>query len=136
VSDGNHVMIPYTDLSALLAITAWAAREHGDTLPDALLAPAGDVLARYDVHLEMARRLAAEVWIVLAENRHGEIDVLPFSAEGPAVRYARTRAGYDGISGEELAGALYEEGLVLIIPHGEGCTRFRVVRRTMDAGQP
>ena len=29
-----------------------AAREHGDTLPEALLLPAGDVLARYAVHLE------------------------------------------------------------------------------------
>lgn len=48
----SWVMIPHSDLSALLAIAAWAAREHGDTLPEALIDPAGDVLARYDVHLE------------------------------------------------------------------------------------
>ena len=46
------VLIPRTDLDALLAIAAWTAREHGDTLPDALLVPAGDVLAKYDVHME------------------------------------------------------------------------------------
>lgn len=49
----NPVTIPRTDLAALLAIAAWAASEHGDTLPAALVAPAGDVLARYDVHLEV-----------------------------------------------------------------------------------
>ena len=49
----NWVMIRQMDLAALLAITAWAAREHGDTLPEALLDPAGDVLARYDAKLEM-----------------------------------------------------------------------------------
>ena len=50
--DGERVTIPRMDLAVLLAVTAWAGREHGDTLPDALLLPAGDVLARYDVHLE------------------------------------------------------------------------------------
>lgn len=49
---GERVTIPRSDLEALLAIAAWAAREHGDTLPEALLVPAGDVLARYDVRLE------------------------------------------------------------------------------------
>lgn len=52
-ADGNQVTIPRGDLSTLLAIAAWAAREHGDTLPDALVNPAGDVLARYDVHLDV-----------------------------------------------------------------------------------
>ena len=50
--DGERIAILRTDLEALLAIAAWTGREHGDTLPDALLLPAGDVLARYDVHLE------------------------------------------------------------------------------------
>ena len=52
VNDGERVTILRTDLEALLALAAWAGREHGDTLPEALLLPAGDVLARYDVHLE------------------------------------------------------------------------------------
>ena len=52
LSARGTVTIPRTDLAALLAIAAWTAREHGDTLPEALLIPAGDVLARYDVHLE------------------------------------------------------------------------------------
>jgi hypothetical protein len=51
-SGGNWALITHSDLSALLAIAAWAAREHGDALPEALLIPAGDVLARYDVHLD------------------------------------------------------------------------------------
>ncbi len=51
-SGGNWAMIPRMDLAVLLAIGAWAAREHGDTLPEALADPAGDVLARYDVRLE------------------------------------------------------------------------------------
>ena len=49
----GQVTIPRMDLSTLLAIAAWAAREHGDTIPAALVDPAGEVLARYDVHLEV-----------------------------------------------------------------------------------
>jgi len=49
---GNWAMIPHMDLATLLAVTAWAAREHGDPLPEALIDPAGDVLARYKAHLE------------------------------------------------------------------------------------
>jgi hypothetical protein len=49
--DENRVTIPRGDLEALLAIAAWAAREHGDSLPGALLVPAGDVLARYDAQV-------------------------------------------------------------------------------------
>lgn len=52
-ADGERVTIPRMDLAVLPAITTWAAREHGDTLPEALADPAGDVLARYDAHLEM-----------------------------------------------------------------------------------
>ena len=52
MSTSETVTIPCADLEALLAIAAWTAREHGDTLPEALLIPAGDVLAKYDVHLE------------------------------------------------------------------------------------
>jgi hypothetical protein len=52
--DEDRITIPCGDLEALLAIAAWAAREHGDSLPEALLVPAGDVLARYDVHLDCA----------------------------------------------------------------------------------
>jgi hypothetical protein len=52
MSTDDRIAIPCRDLETLLAIAAWTAREHGDTLPDALLVPAGDVLARYDVHLE------------------------------------------------------------------------------------
>jgi len=51
-SGGNWVLVRRGDLAALLAIAAWAAREHGDTLPEALVIPAGDVLARYDARLE------------------------------------------------------------------------------------
>jgi hypothetical protein len=76
----------------------------------------------------------ADIWIVLAEDRYGDTDALPFSEEDPAVRYARTRAGHDGITQEEMTAAMREEGLALVVPHGEGCIRFRVIRRTLDAG--
>ena len=52
-SGGNWAMIRHSDLSALLAIAAWAAREHADSLPEALLVPAVEVLARYDVRLDV-----------------------------------------------------------------------------------
>lgn len=45
-------VIPQRDLEALLAITAWTAREHAGTLPSALLMPAMDVMSRYEVRLE------------------------------------------------------------------------------------
>jgi hypothetical protein len=50
---GGEVTIPPSDLEVLLAIAAWSAREHADALPAALVHPAHDLLARYDVHVEV-----------------------------------------------------------------------------------
>ena len=46
--------ISQDDLTTLLAVAAWTARAHNDTLPDALVVPLGDVLARFNVHLMIA----------------------------------------------------------------------------------
>ena len=34
-----------------------------------------------------------DVWIVLVEDRHTDVDALPFSSEERAIEVARTRAG-------------------------------------------
>ena len=79
----------------------------------------------------------AEIWIVLIEDRHSDVDALPFSSEERAVEYARKQAPdgrHDG--SEPLNDAMRRDGWVFYLPYGSEGDHVRVVKRTMDAPAP
>lgn len=73
-----------------------------------------------------------DVWIVLIEDeRHGPT-VMPFSDEDGAFKWARTVAGHDGVTGDELGGHLADRRIVLYLPITERGDRIFVFKRTVD----
>ena len=74
-----------------------------------------------------------DVCIVVIEDRDAGVDALPFSGEDEAVRYARSRAGHDGVEQDELPSIMREDGCVLCLPMCREGGRMRVIRRAMDA---
>ena len=78
----------------------------------------------------------SDVWIVMIEDRHADVEALPFSSEERAAGYARVvgeRSG--GAVPGELNPAMIRDGWVLYLPYGAEGDCVRVVKRTMD-GQP
>lgn len=72
-----------------------------------------------------------EVWIVLVEDRHSDVDARPFSSEGRAAEYARSQVDDTDLP-DELNDAMRRDGWVLYIPYGTEGDHVRVVKRTMD----
>jgi hypothetical protein len=86
-----------------------------------------------------------EVWIVLDEDRHADVEALPFSTEEAAFAEARDRAGdmslpegtgpddVEHVPGEqELTSRMIELGWVLLLVYSIEGDCVRVVKRTMD----
>lgn len=73
----------------------------------------------------------SDVWIVLVEDRHADVDAQPFSSEEQAIAYARSQVD-DGDTPEPLNDAMVRDGWVLYIPYGTEGDCVRVVKRTMD----
>lgn len=72
-----------------------------------------------------------EVWIVLIEDRHADVEALPFSTEGGAFAAARAAVPEDA-SEAALTSGMRAEGWVLYLPYGSEGDHVRVVKRTMD----
>ena len=74
-----------------------------------------------------------DTWIVLIEDRHVDVDALPFSAEGAALARARASAP---VYAEEvpLTDGMRADGWVLCLRYGTEGDRIRVVKRTLDGG--
>lgn len=73
-----------------------------------------------------------EIWIVLVEDRHSDVDAVPFSSEERAAGYARSQVDAGDLPAE-LNDAMRRDGWVLYIPYGTEGDYVRVVRRTVDA---
>lgn len=71
------------------------------------------------------------IWIMLIEDRHSDVDALPFSSEERAVAAARGAAP-DDAEPEPLNDAMRKDGWVFLLPYGSEGDHVRVVRRTMD----
>jgi hypothetical protein len=85
------------------------------------------------------------VWIVLVEDRHADVDALPFSTEDAAFAYARDYAGdmslpdgtgpdeVEHVPGEQkLTPRMTEDGWLLLLVYGIEGDQVRVVKRAMD----
>jgi hypothetical protein len=74
-----------------------------------------------------------DIWIVLIEDRHADVEAQPFSSEERAAGHARTvGAQSDGAEPAELTPGMREDGWVLYIPYGTEGDHIRVVKRTLD----
>lgn len=86
-----------------------------------------------------------DTWIVLVEDRHADVDALPFSTEEGAFAYARDQAGDmslpDGVTAgevehvpgeQELTLDMRELGWLLLLVYSIEGDRVRVVKRAMD----
>jgi non-canonical (house-cleaning) NTP pyrophosphatase len=79
-----------------------------------------------------------DIWIVLAEDRHADVDARPFSSEELAVAAARRQAELAAIHDDVdwdagITPGMREDGWVLYLPYGSEGDCVRVVRRTLDA---
>lgn len=83
----------------------------------------------------MSNETGSDIWIVLIEDRHADVEALPFSSEATAIDTARARAGHDGVTREEMTNAMRQDGWVLNLPISEEGDRIRVIKRTMDRGR-
>lgn len=72
-----------------------------------------------------------DTWIVLVEDRHADVDALPFSSEERAVVAARDAAP-DDAENEPLTDGMRKDGWVLYLPYGPEGDCVRVAKRTMD----
>jgi hypothetical protein len=71
-----------------------------------------------------------DIWIVLIEDRHSDVEALPFSSEEAAVAKARDSVPDDAVE-EEPNSAMRADGWVLYLPYGLEGDCVRVVKRTM-----
>jgi hypothetical protein len=79
-----------------------------------------------------------EVWIVLVEDHHTDVNAIPFSSEEAAVTRAREEATANARHPDDvewnagLSAAMRADGWVLYLPYGTEGDKVRVVRRQMD----
>ena len=73
-----------------------------------------------------------DIWIVLTQDRHSDVDAQPFRTEAAAIAAARF-AGGDDARDEGLNDAMRADGWVLLLPYGTEGDRIRVIKRTMGA---
>ena len=85
--------------------------------------------------------MSGDVWVVLLEDRHADVEALPFSTKELAVGAALGLAGEfradpgDVKQDAELTPSMRADGWVLYAPYGSEGDCVRVVKRVMDAGQ-
>jgi hypothetical protein len=72
-----------------------------------------------------------DIWIVLIEDRHTDVEVLPFTSAEAAADAARSSVPDDAQDGE-LNDAMRRDGWVLYLPYGPEGDFVRVIRRTLD----
>ena len=72
-----------------------------------------------------------DTWIVIVEDRHSDVDALPFSTEAAAVAEARDSVPDDAEEGR-LTDGMRKSGWVLLLSYGTEGDCVRVVKRTMD----
>ena len=80
----------------------------------------------------------SDVWIVLVEDRHTDVNALPFTSEVAALEAAHAQAEanavYVGTVREgELNQAMIDDGWVLWLEYGTEGDSVRVIRRQLDA---
>jgi hypothetical protein len=78
-----------------------------------------------------------DTWIVIVEDRHSDVDALPFSTEEESVAAAREQmrsivAHPEHIREVALTPDDIEDGLVLCLEYAVERDSVRVVKRTMD----
>jgi hypothetical protein len=79
-----------------------------------------------------------DVWVVIAEDRHVDVDAVPFSTEGGAFAAAREVAAEyakphpELLREEDLTGRNRADGWVLCLAYGTEGDCVRVVKRRMD----
>jgi hypothetical protein len=79
-----------------------------------------------------------DVWIVLIEDRHADVEPLPFSTEEAAIQAARAAVRENARHPEdidwdaELTPGMRADGWVLYVPYSTESDFVRVVKRTMD----
>jgi hypothetical protein len=73
-----------------------------------------------------------DTWIVLVEDRHSDVDALPFSTEEAAVAKARSWVPPEYAEAAALTPRMREDGWVLCLRYGTEGDRVRVVKRAMD----
>lgn len=75
-----------------------------------------------------------DVWIVLIEDRHADVEARPYSTEDAAL--AAAREAVDGARDvdcdAQLTTASRRDGWVLYLPYGSEGDCVRVVKRQMD----
>ena len=76
-----------------------------------------------------------DVWIVLIEDRHADVEALPYSTEAAAFAAAREAAPDDAQDGT-LSDGMRRDGWVLYLPYGPEGDSVRVVKRSMDGPLP
>ena len=69
------------------------------------------------------------IWIVLIEDRHADVEVRPFSSEERAAGYAMSQVAD---TPADLNDAMRKDGWVLYLPYGSEGDCVRVVKRTLD----
>ena len=72
-----------------------------------------------------------DTWIVLIQDRHADVEALPFSSEERAILAARKAAPDDTADGD-LNPAMRVDGWVLYLPYGPEGDCVRVIKRTLD----
>ena len=81
---------------------------------------------------------SADVWVVLIEDRHADVEAFPFSTEDAAVTAARRAVADNARHPEDMDGdgelneAMRKDGWVLYLPYGTEGDCVRVVKRRMD----
>jgi hypothetical protein len=73
----------------------------------------------------------ADVWIVLIEDRHSDVDARPFSSEEAAIAVARSLVP-DSAEEEPLNDAERQDGWLLLLIYGTEGDRVRVIRRSLE----
>lgn len=79
-----------------------------------------------------------DLWIVLVEDRHSDVDALPFSTEDEAAEYARSEAEEiarrpGDVQEVALTPQMRSDGWVLCLSIGSESDGVRVIKRTLDA---
>jgi hypothetical protein len=79
-----------------------------------------------------------DIWIVLVEDRHTDVDALPFTSEVAALQAARAEAEANArdpqdVSEGELTQTAIRDGWVLLLEYGTESDCVRVIKRQLEA---
>lgn len=76
----------------------------------------------------------ADIWIVLIEDHHADVEALPFSSKSGAIA-AAWDAVPEGTRSRRLNDVMRSKGWVLYLPYGTEGDFVRVVKSTMDTAR-